>query len=156
MPGCGKRNNWCTNGLRGGGYRMTVSRQSIINVLNKAKEHLSAEEIFAKVKETHEGIGLASVYRNLDLLIELQLATKLNFGEGKARYEIAGNAENHSNHHHLICSTCDKIIDYDEVLDEEKEMSQKTATKLTEKYGFRIERHNVQYFGICNECIAEK
>ncbi len=154
MPGCGKRKNWCMNGLRGGGYRMTVTRQSIINVLNTTKEHLSAEDIFEKVKNIHEGIGLASVYRNLELLIELNLVHKHNFGEGKSRYEITTDENANTNHHHLICTSCGKIVDYDEILSEEKSMSKNTEQKLTKKYGFSIERHNVQYLGTCKKCIA--
>ena len=146
------RARWCSEKLTCGGYRLTLTRESIIIVLNKTKEHLSVDEIYLEVKKIHSSAGLASVYRTLDVLTELGLVHKLEFGEGKARYELVSEKENHDNHHHLICTTCSKIIHYDELLDEERAMSKETAKKLTEKYKFQIDRHNVQYFGICEKC----
>jgi Fur family transcriptional regulator, ferric uptake regulator len=149
---CRKNKKFCLNKLQNDGYRLTNSREAVIQVLSNSQKHLSIEEIFLETKKIHSNAGIASIYRTLDLLVELGFVHKLEFGEGKARYEIINQNNKNINHHHLVCTKCGLIIDYDELLDEEIETSKRTVNKLEKQYEFTIQKHNIQYFGICKNC----
>src|SRR5690554_1361559 len=98
--------------LKAKDYKMTPQRKIIIEVfaLNMEK-HLSAEDVFQLVKKTHPEIGLATVYRTLDLLAELGILKKMNFGDGKFRYEFCQEDDHH--HHHLICLECEEVTEFE-------------------------------------------
>lgn len=131
------------------GLRMTLPRRAIIDALAEADKYLSAEEIYHKIHADEPGIGLATVYRTLVLLNKLGIVTKLEIGEGKARYELA-----ETEHHHLIvCERCFKVVKYSDFTTQEKD-SFAELEKLVEKtYHFAITRHVVQYYGTCPECL---
>jgi Fur family ferric uptake transcriptional regulator len=153
MPrGFRKGQGWYLSKLQGHGYRLTIAREAIVSVLGRSQKHLSVEEIFNEAKKIHDGIGLASIYRTLDLLVDLGFVHKLEFGEGKARYTLVNEKSELANHHHLICTRCGGIVDYAELLDEEKDLSKKTAIKLREQYSFEVHRQSVQHFGLCGRC----
>lgn len=142
--------------FRGCGYRMTVGREAILEVLTNTKGHLSVEEIYLKVYEKYPSIGLTSVYRTLDLLVNMGVVLKFDFGDGRARYEIIDKDDKSSHHHHLICTRCKRIIDYTDFIDEEIELLKKTEKGLSDKYKFDIKNHVLQFYGICSECNKEE
>ena len=148
-PGPGKR--WHRE-FRGGGYRITIPRQVILQVLDESKKHLSAEDIFLRVHQIYPNIGLTTVYRTLELLVSMGLVFKLDFGDGRARYELTRGDGSMSHHHHLICTNCGRIIDYAEFVEEELELINKTRQELEKKYGFEIRNHTLQFYGLCNKC----
>ena len=119
------------------GYKMTTGRETTIDVLSKTDEHLSAEDIYIKVHSINPAIGLTSVYRTLELLVNMGVASKFDFGDGRARYELAEGPKGAKHHHHLVCTGCGRIVDYSE---------------LSRKYNFRITSHLVQFYGLCNKC----
>lgn len=84
-------------------YKLTPQREATVTVLleNEA-DHLSAEDVFLKVKEKSPEIGLATVYRTLELLAELKVVDKINFGDGVARFDLRKEGAKHF-HHHLVC-----------------------------------------------------
>ena len=133
------------------GLRMTVPRQIITDILGDAKEFLSAEDIFELIQKDFPGIGLATVYRTLNLLAELGVVTRYEFGEGKARYELAEES-GETHHHQIICEKCFKVIRYSDFSKEECELYSTMEKTLGEKYGINIRRHVVQYYGICKDC----
>ncbi|MBN1648299.1 MAG: transcriptional repressor [Spirochaetales bacterium] len=133
------------------GLRMTVPRQIITNILGEAKEFLSAEDIYEQIQQDFPGIGLATVYRTLNLLSELGVVTRYEFGEGKARYELAEES-GETHHHQIICEKCFKVIRYSDFSSEECEMYSTMEKTLSKKYGINIRRHVVQYYGICRDC----
>ncbi len=139
------------NEFRQRGLRMTVPRQIITNILDEAKDFLSAEDISSRLKEDFPGIGLATVYRTLGLLSEIGVVTRYEFGEGKARYELAEES-GETHHHQIVCEKCFKVIRYSDFSNEECEMHRKIEKSLGKKYGMKIRRHVVQYYGICDEC----
>ncbi|HQM27711.1 MAG TPA: hypothetical protein PKW97_14525, partial [Syntrophorhabdus sp.] len=59
-------------------------------------------------------------------------------------------------HHHLICTVCHKIIDYEDFVDEELALLKQTEKHLSKKYNFKIINHMTQYFGLCEECIKKE
>ncbi|SMB97891.1 ferric uptake regulator, Fur family [Thermanaeromonas toyohensis ToBE] len=126
-------------------YKITPQRQVILKAfLNNAKEHLSAEEVYNIVKGQYPDIGLATVYRTLDLLVDLDILQRINFGDGRARYEFSSRAEHH--HHHLICLACGKVLEFDHDLLESLE------NFITKKTDFQITDHQLKFFGYCREC----
>jgi Fur family ferric uptake transcriptional regulator len=148
-----RQRGWWKRRLRGRGCRLTVPRQAILELLSKSSEHLSAEDIYFKVKKNYPAIGLTTVYRTLELLVNMGVVSKFDFGDGRARYELAANSEDEENHHHhLICTSCGKVINYTDFVNQEKELIEKTENKLATKYNFEINNHQIQFYGICPNC----
>ena len=143
---------WLHGKLKGGGHRLTVPRQAILDVLSNTKEHPSAEEIYLSVHKVYSSIGLTTVYRTLELLVQNGLVFKFDFGDGRARYELSETPDNVRHHHHLVCTECGRIIDYTDFIDEEKELLKKTERGLSKKYHFQIMNHLIQFYGLCDAC----
>ncbi len=110
----------CRKRFRECGLKWTQTRQAIIDLLHSKKGHLSAEEIFIEVKKLYPGIGLATVYRTLELLTELGILRKFDFKDGRARYEFIAGKET-VEHYHLVCRICGKIIDYEVDLEKQQD-----------------------------------
>lgn len=123
---------------------MTEQRKDIIKtLLRHPNSHFTAEELHEKVREINCNIGLATVYRNLDLLEKLDIVKKLNFMEDEAHYEFVEIGEHH---HHMICIDCGKIIEFNfGNLQDFKE-------GLEERYNFHTRKHYIKFFGRCREC----
>lgn len=131
--------------LKEKGFKLTNQRESVLNtILENSGKHLSAEEIYDLVKISCPEIGLATVYRTMQVLDELGLVYKNNFDDGRTRYEITQN-EDHQ-HHHLVCRKCGKVIEVEEDLLEQLEQ------QIEKKYNFSITDHKVKFFGYCNKC----
>ncbi|MBP1924987.1 Fur family ferric uptake transcriptional regulator [Sedimentibacter acidaminivorans] len=129
-------------------FKLTNQRKVVFEILTEKKEeHLSPEEIYEHIKDIYPEIGLATIYRTLQLFEEIGLVYKLNFDDGCYRYEILSpnNKEVHQ-HHHLICKKCGKII-------EVKEDLMNSLEEIIEKqYNFEIKNHIVKFTGICSQC----
>lgn len=125
-------------------YKLTPQRKAVLDVLQQTRgTHMTAEDIYNEVKKSNPRIGIATVYRTLELLARLEIVHKNIFDEGKYRYEFCEN-DGHF-HHHFLCSNCGVIIeveeDYLSFLEEE-----------LERRGFYISDHNLQIYGLCPEC----
>ncbi|MGB2705852.1 MAG: Fur family transcriptional regulator [Candidatus Omnitrophota bacterium] len=143
---------WWHGRFRGGGYRITVPRQEILKVLSQSDEHLSAEDIYLRVHKIYPAVGLTTVYRTLELLTEMELVFRFDFGDGKARYELAVGPKGERHHHHLVCTKCGRVIDYTDFVNEEKELLDKTEKGLSKKYNFNILNHQIHFYGLCDKC----
>lgn len=136
--------------LQSEGYKLTPQREATVRILleNEA-DHLSAEDVFLLVKEREKDIGLATVYRTLELLTEQHVVEKLNFGDGVARYDLRGDINKH-HHHHLICIQCGTMeeIKEDWLLSHEE--------RLQAEYGFETLDHRLDFHGICRHCRDQK
>ena len=84
-----KDSQWWHGKFRGCGYRVTVAREAILDMLAKTDKHMSAEDIYMKLHPVYPNIGLTTVYRTLDVLSNMALIFKLDIGDGRARYELA-------------------------------------------------------------------
>jgi Fur family ferric uptake transcriptional regulator len=132
--------------LKEKGYKLTPQRRSILNIILETEgKHLSAEEIYELVKVKCPDIGLATVYRTMQMFDEVGLVYKHNFDDGRSRYELNHHNEDHQ-HHHLICVGCSSVIEVEEDLLEQLE------TGIEKKYNFKINNHNVKFFGYCEKC----
>jgi len=153
MPGRYQRGpRWWQGKFRGYGYRFTVPRKVILNVLNSTSKHLSAEDIYLAVHKHNPNVGLTTVYRTLELLIRMGLVSKSDFGDGRARYELRYGPKGERHHHHLVCTNCGKVVDYTEFIKDEIELLQKTEKGLSKKYNFKIIDHLIQFYGLCDKC----
>ena len=129
-------------------YKMTPQRKEILQIFleNNADPHLSAEEVYEVLKKKDFDFGLATIYRNVELLSTLGILSKINFDDGRTRYELASADPKVHQHHHLICLKCKKIFEFEEDLLENLE------TTITTKSGFEIVNHEVKFFGYCADC----
>ncbi|MBU4376632.1 MAG: transcriptional repressor [Candidatus Omnitrophica bacterium] len=157
MPrGDGTGPMWWHGRFRGCGYRITVGREAILDVLTRADKHLSAEDIYMKVHAIYPAVGLTTIYRTLEILVDLGLVFKFDFGDGRARYELAEGSKRSAHHHHLICTGCKRIIDYTDFIDDEIELLKQTEKGLSKKYNFMITNHLIQFYGLCEKCKKRK
>lgn len=136
--------------LKKNGYRMTLPRKVILEVFAKSKGHLNAKEIYLKINKKYPDIGLTTVYRTLDLLVRLNLLSRFEFGDGQHSYESKSESLNY--HHHLICSSCGKVINCDGCFDEGKVFFDRIQKILAQRYDFISERYGMQIYGLCYAC----
>lgn len=132
-------------------FRWTLPREAIMDLLSRTSKHMSAKEIYSSLLENYPGIGLTTVYRTLDLLSRIGLINKLDIGEGQSRYEFR-SGEKKAHHHHLICSKCGKITDYNDFLDEEMKLIKDAEKNMSKKYNFLVQDHNIAFYGLCEDC----
>ncbi|WP_368030890.1 Fur family transcriptional regulator [Arcobacter sp. s6] len=126
------------------GLKYTEQREIVLSILLDAQDHLTAEEVYNEIKKEHpdSNIGIATVYRALSFLEEVDLITSIAFGTDGKKYE--SNAKSH--HDHLICTSCGKIIEF---MDDEIE---KRQDKIAKKNKFKITSHSMQLYGACEAC----
>lgn len=136
--------------LKKKGYKMTPQRQVILQAfLDSPEAHLSAEDVLAVVRKQVESLGLATVYRTLELFSDLGVLHKMDFGDGRSRYE-RNTFEDCHYHHHLVCLDCGVIKEFEEDLLDAVEKA------ITEKENFEIVDHQLKFFGYCSDCCKKK
>lgn len=136
--------------LKKKGYKLTPQRRAIVDTIVECEgKHLTAEEIYDEVKKKCPEIGLATVYRTILLLEELDVVSRLHLNDGCSRYELVHSDETHR-HHHLICNICNSVMEVEDDLLEELEAS------IEENYGFEILDHSVKFYGICSNCKGKE
>ncbi|HLQ73754.1 MAG TPA: Fur family transcriptional regulator [Bacillota bacterium] len=127
-------------------YKLTPQREATLRILIEHEEdHLSAEEVFLLVKDINSEIGLATVYRTLELLSELEIVDKINFGDGVTRYDLRKEGAKHF-HHHLICIECGTVEEVMEDLLEDVER------QVERNWHFKVKDHRLTFHGICKAC----
>ncbi len=127
-------------------YKLTPQRQRLLSLFQeKPGEHLSAEDVYRLIQDERSGIGLATIYRTLELLSGMGMLKKLHFGDGRYRYELNIDSSQHQ-HHHLFCLGCDKVMEFDGDLLDALENS------IKKKNGFHVVDHNVTFLGYCKDC----
>jgi Fur family ferric uptake transcriptional regulator len=132
--------------LQSHGYKLTPQREATVRVLLENEEdHLSAEDVFMLVRDKAPEIGLATVYRTLELLSELHVVEKMNFGDGVARYDLRSDS-NHHHHHHLICVQCGSV---DEIMED---WLTPFEERLEQEFHFHVLDHRLDFQGICHRC----
>jgi Fur family ferric uptake transcriptional regulator len=127
------------------GYRLTPQREMIVEAIAHAGGHVTAEEIYERVKGRTRAINLATVYRTLDLLVEKGLANRLVLKEGGAVYATA----QHGPHIHLICRRCGRVFLAEQAL------IIPLGEQLQSKYHFTPDLQHLSISGLCAECGSE-
>ena len=139
--------------LKEKGHKVRHQRLWILSVLEQnSGRHMTAEDIYELVAEDYPEIGLATVYRTLQLLWDMQLVDRISLDDGCVRYEIGHLLEDETkhNHHHLICRSCGRVIPFDaDLLDDLEHHIEETA-------GFRVMDHELKFYGLCRECVKKE
>ena len=135
--------------LRKEGLKVTLPRLKILEILEGSQtRHMSAEEIYKKLLDSSEDIGLATGYRVLTQFESAGLVSRHHFEDGMAVFEI-----NHGNHHdHIVCMDCGLV---EEFVDAEIETRQNA---IAQRLGFKIEEHSLVLYGRCQrpDCPSRK
>ncbi|MGM9925936.1 MAG: Fur family transcriptional regulator [Bacillus sp. (in: firmicutes)] len=136
--------------LHSSSYKLTPQREATVRVLLEHEEdHLSAEDVYLLVKEKSPEIGLATVYRTLELLTELKIVDKINFGDGVSRYDLRQEGADHF-HHHLVCMECGAVDEIQEDLLDDVE------AVVEKRWHFKIKDHRLTFHGICYRCQSKE
>lgn len=120
------------------GLRLTDQRRTIADVLEQAVDHPDVEELHRRAAARDARISLATVYRTVKLFEEAGILDKVEFGDGRARYEDAER----DHHDHLIDITTGTVIEF---CDPEIEALQE---KIAEKLGYRLKGHRLELYGV--------
>lgn len=132
--------------MRAKGLKNTRQRDAIVKAFLGSGVHLSLDEILAVAQQQMPGLGYATVYRTMKLLVEAGVAEERQFGDGQTRYEPADSDEDH--HDHLICRTCGHIFEFE---DEQIEARQ---ALIAQKHGLRIVAHRLDLWGECENAAT--
>ncbi len=127
--------------LRKKGYKATPQRIAICRIALHSREHPSAQRIYDDVKKVHPTVSLATVYKTLQVLRDLDLIQELNLPESKARFDSYMKP-----HVNLICTQCGKIEDLDDPTAKELSERVSAATK------FKPNGQRIDVYGICEKC----
>lgn len=120
------------------GLRMTGQRRVIASVLEDSDDHPDVEALYTRAVAQDAGISIATVYRTVKLFEEAGILEKLEFGDGRARYEDAER----DHHDHLIDMNTGEVIEF---LDPEIEALQE---KIAEKLGYQLKGHRLELYGV--------
>lgn len=125
------------------GVRWTTQRQVIVEQFLLAGEHLTADELLVRAREVDQAIGAATVYRTLNLLVEIGVAQRVRLGGDSASFEpVLGRAH----HDHLICLACGKVVEFAD------EGIEKRQNAIARKHGYVLRHHRLEMFGLCPAC----
>lgn len=135
--------------LKKKGLKVTNQRMLVLETMaGRPGEHLTAEEIYDLVRVQYPEIGLATVYRTIQVLLDLNIIDKINFDDGFTRYELAMQEDDDSkhHHHHAICKSCGKVYAFEDDLLDTLEKA------IEESMGFTVVDHEVKLYGYCRDC----
>ena len=124
------------------GYRLTPQRLMVVQAVEAADSHISAEEIYLQIRAIYPHMNISTVYRTLELLGALGLVTETDMGDGRVRYHSIGKGH----HHHLVCQKCGATIDV-----EESTLSP-LWDEIGQRYHFEVDMKHLALFGLCSKC----
>jgi len=129
------------------GGKRSSKRDRILNIFLRQEGHLSADDLFDLVRRVEPGIGRATVYRTLQWMVEADIARKVDFGDGRSRYEPSYR---HPRHFHLICTKCHQSSEF--LSSDVESLMEEVATAR----GFTPSQSVVQIYGTCEDCRTGK
>lgn len=128
--------------LTGQGYRMTSSREVILQTFVNCGGHISADDLVTLVHQQAPKVGRMTVYRTLDLLCQLNLIRPVYQGTGAAHFVLL----HEGHHHHLVCAACHRTIEFDDCILSEIE------SVVGKRFNFQVQGHLLEFYGICEQC----
>jgi Fur family ferric uptake transcriptional regulator len=134
--------------LRDNGLKYTKQREVLLQTLYNNSEHFTPEQLYLHIKERHPGlnVGIATVYRSLNLLEESGMVTSISFGAQGKKFELA----NKPHHDHMICRQCGVIVEFEDQIIEKRQLA------IAKEHGFKLTSHIMQLYGVCSECNKQK
>jgi Fur family ferric uptake transcriptional regulator len=132
------------DGLEQAGIRVTEPRRAVAGLIAIRDGHFTAADLVAQSRQQRLAIGRATIFRALELFVELHLVERLDLPSGEHAYVACEPAH----HHHVVCSRCGRSVEVEDfgMTDVTREVARRT--------GFRIERHRLELFGVCPDCSA--
>lgn len=130
--------------LRRSGHRSGGARTAVVGLLAEQDCCLTAQEIFDRLRADGRRVGIASVYRTLDLLTSARLVQRLEMGEGVARFEPVQAGGEH--HHHVVCDRCGLVTAF------EDDRLEAALDRLGGELGYELDGHDVVLRGACPDC----
>lgn len=134
--------------LRDNGLKYTKQREVLLQTLYNNSEHFTPEQLYLYIKERYPGlnVGIATVYRSLNLLEESGMVTSISFGAQGKKFELA----NKPHHDHMICRQCGVIVEFEDQIIEKRQLV------IAKEHGFKLTGHIMQLYGVCGECNKQK
>ncbi|GIN23187.1 MAG TPA: transcriptional repressor [Bacillus bacterium] len=131
--------------LKKTGVRITPQRHAILEYLIQSMSHPTADDIYKSLESKFPNMSVATVYNNLRVFREVGLVKELTYGDASSRFDFVT-----SDHYHIICEECGKIVDFHYPgLDEVEQL----AAHMT---GFSVGHHRMEIYGVCPECSQKK
>ena len=130
--------------LKESGVRITPQRHAVLEYLLQAEIHPTADDIYKALEGKFPNMSVATVYNNLRVFREIGLVRELTYGDSSSRFDY-----NTSEHYHIICDACGKIVDFHYPrLDEVESLAEKVT-------GFDVSHHRMEIYGVCSNCKKE-
>lgn len=130
--------------LKRAGFRSGGARVAVVELLGRQACCLTAQEIFEGTRRAGRPVGIASVYRVLELLTELGLVQRIDVGNQAACYEPA--LPGSERHHHVVCADCGKVETWRD------EGIERAVDRVARRLGYRVANHEVVLRGVCGDC----
>jgi Fur family ferric uptake transcriptional regulator len=129
------------------GMRWTQQRELIASIFLKEKSHVSAEELYDRVKRKDASIGYSTVYRTLKLIVSAGLGSQRKFQADQSVFEpeLVGK-----HHDHLVCLKCGRIIEF------ENKKIEDLQRDVAEANSFEIKEHRLTLYGYCSNCRVKR
>ncbi|WP_257929742.1 ferric uptake regulation protein [Campylobacter lari] len=130
--------------LKDNGLKYTKQREVLLKTLYNSDMHYTPESLYVEIKQKNPelNVGIATVYRTLNLLEESGMATSISFGASGKKFELA----NKPHHDHLICKSCGEIVEFENPIIEQQQML------IAKEYNFKLTGHLMQLYGLCPQC----
>lgn len=127
--------------LKNEGIRITPQRHAVLEFLLSSKTHPTADDIYKALEPKFPNMSVATVYNNLRVLRKTGLVRELTYGDSSSRFDC-----NMTDHYHIICEDCGKIVDFHyPPLDEVESLAEKVT-------GFEVSHHRMELYGKCDDC----
>ena len=123
-------------------FKKTPARSIIIEFLSNSKSPVDVEQIISFLRSKKLNTNKVTVYRIIELLLQNGIVERLEFGEGKYRYEFKTN----HHHHHLVCTSCGRVQDV------EANVVEKLENEIQKNKNFKVQSHSMEFFGLCSAC----
>ena len=127
--------------VQSAGFKLTPPRQAVLEALENSDGHMTPAEVLARAQAIYPSLGRATVYRTLELLTSLGVVRPIFLGERGVCLTLAEGG-----HHHLVCSECGAVIEFDECAVGELEQ------ELAQRLNFQIRGHLLEFYGLCEQC----
>lgn len=130
--------------LKNNGLKFTKQREFLLRSLYNSSEHFTPENLYLRIKDKDPNlnIGVATVYRTLNLLEEAGMVTSISFGVQGKKFELATKPH----HDHMICKSCGQIIEFEDATIEKRQAA------IAKEYNFELTGHLMQLYGLCLKC----
>jgi Fur family transcriptional regulator, peroxide stress response regulator len=131
--------------LKTAGVRITPQRHAILEHLIESLSHPTADDIYKALEGKFPNMSVATVYNNLRVFKEVGLVKELTYGDSSSRFDCVT-----TDHYHVICDDCGKIVDFHYPgLDEVETLAEQVT-------GFKVSRHRMEIYGVCPNCMKKK